>query len=96
MTTNTNYYEILGVPRGVEQEKIRKAYLKLSLTFHPDMPTGNAEKFQLIAKAYETLGDPVKRKAYDDAQSTAIVTDLGAAAQHVVGEYFRQFQPITS
>lgn len=65
-----NYYDILGVTRTASQEDIKKAYRSLALRWHPDRNQGGAqkeaeEKFRQVAEAYETLGDPKKRKAYD-------------------------------
>ena len=60
------YYETLGVTNHSTQEEIRKAYRRLSLIHHPDKNGGNNDDtFQKINEAYETLGDPQKRKMYD-------------------------------
>lgn len=55
-------YGVLGVSIGSSAREIKNAYRKLSLYYHPDKPTGNAEMFQKIAKAYEALTDPVARE----------------------------------
>lgn len=62
-----DYYEILGVPRDAPQEKIQGAYRKLARKYHPDLnkEKGAEEKFKQIGEAYEVLGDPEKRKKYD-------------------------------
>ncbi len=60
-----NYYEILNVDKNSSQDEIKKAYRKLSLQFHPDKQTGDAEKFKNINEAYQTLGDPEKKQMYD-------------------------------
>jgi DnaJ-class molecular chaperone len=60
-----NYYEVLNVDKNSAQDEIKKAYRKLSLQFHPDKPTGDAEKFKNINEAYQTLGDPEKKQMYD-------------------------------
>ena len=63
-----DYYEILGVPRTADDEKIRKAFRKLARQHHPDVAKNKAsaeEKFKEINEAYEVLGDPEKRKKYD-------------------------------
>ncbi|HUE95679.1 MAG TPA: molecular chaperone DnaJ [Longimicrobiaceae bacterium] len=63
-----DYYEILGVERGVDAEGIKKAYRKLALEHHPDRNGGDAgseEKFKEATEAYEVLRDPEKRAAYD-------------------------------
>ena len=57
-----DYYNILGVDKTASQDQIKKAYRKLSLQFHPDKKTGNAEKFKQINEAYQILGDGDKKK----------------------------------
>lgn len=60
------YYETLGVTHQSTQDEIRKAYRRLSLIHHPDKNGGNNDNiFQKINEAYETLGDPQKRRIYD-------------------------------
>ena len=63
-----SFYEILGVQESASQEEIKKSYRQLSLKYHPDKNPNDAsavEKFQKVNEAYETLGDPEKRKEYD-------------------------------
>lgn len=63
-----DYYEILGVPRDVSDEDLKKAYRKLVLQYHPDRNPGDKtaeEKIREINAAYEVVGDPEKRRAYD-------------------------------
>lgn len=63
-----DYYKILGVDRKATPDEIKKAYRKLALKYHPDKNPGNKEaenQFKLINEANEVLGDPEKRKKYD-------------------------------
>lgn len=63
-----DYYEILGLSKGVSQEEIKKAYRQLAMKYHPDRNPGNKEaeeKFKEAAEAYEVLTDPQKRERYD-------------------------------
>ncbi|MGH0168453.1 UNVERIFIED_CONTAM: hypothetical protein FKN15_054720 [Acipenser sinensis] len=62
-----DYYRMLGVPSGSNEDEIKKAYRKMALKFHPDKNKDpNAEdKFKEIAEAYEVLSDPKKRSIYD-------------------------------
>lgn len=57
-------YERLGVSKDADPQDIRRAYLKLSKTEHPDKG-GSEEKFKSLQKAYEVLSDQNKRAFYD-------------------------------
>ena len=63
-----DYYTILGVPRDASPEDIKKAFRKLARKHHPDVAkdkkTAEA-KFKEINEANEVLGDPEKRRKYD-------------------------------
>jgi len=63
-----NYYEILEIPETSTIDEIKKSYRRLSMIYHPDKNKNNMDttaKFQKISEAYETLGDPEKKKEYD-------------------------------
>jgi tetratricopeptide (TPR) repeat protein len=66
--TSGNWYEVLGVPPGATAEEIQKAYHQLALTFHPDVRKAPdaEERMKEINAAYGVLGDPEKRKQYDE------------------------------
>jgi DnaJ-class molecular chaperone len=57
-------YECLGLSKGADSQEIRRAYLKLSKTEHPDKG-GSEEGFKRIQSAYEILSDDDKRAFYD-------------------------------
>jgi molecular chaperone DnaJ len=69
-----DYYKILGVEKNASEQDIRKAFLKLSKQYHPDMQAGKTEeekkeaesKFKEINEANEILSDKEKREYYDN------------------------------
>eukprot|EP01102_Stenamoeba_stenopodia_P022576 TRINITY_DN9473_c0_g1_i1.p1 TRINITY_DN9473_c0_g1~~TRINITY_DN9473_c0_g1_i1.p1 ORF type:complete len:108 (+),score=9.71 TRINITY_DN9473_c0_g1_i1:321-644(+) len=69
MVSKFDYYSILEVNRNATHQDIKRAFRKLTLKVHPDKHPDNASewtiKFQMLAEAYEVLGDPTKRKQYD-------------------------------
>ncbi len=60
----TDYYKVLGVNSTSNFGDIKKAYRKLSIKNHPDRG-GNPEVMKKINEAYQTLGDPEKKRMYD-------------------------------
>lgn len=60
-----DYYEILGVEKGANQEEIKKAFRKLAHKYHPDKGGGDADKFKEASEAYSVLSDEKKRSEYD-------------------------------
>ena len=68
MSTDRDYYSILGVARDASGADIKKAYRKLAVENHPDRNPGSQEaeaRFKEAAEAYEVLSDGEKRAIYD-------------------------------
>lgn len=67
-----DYYAELGVGKDATADQIKKAYRKLARANHPDSNPGDDakhEKFKAVAEAYDVIGDPEKRKEYDELRS---------------------------
>ena len=63
-----DYYSTLGVSREATEDEIKKAFRKLARIHHPDVAADKSTaeaKFKEINEAYEVLGDPEKRRKYD-------------------------------
>src|SRR5688572_25739699 len=64
-----DYYKTLGVAKTATEKDIKQAFRKLARKLHPDVNPSDktAEaRFKEINEAYEVLGDPAKRKKYDE------------------------------
>lgn len=68
-TTFKDYYAVLGVPRTASEKEIHSAFRKLARRHHPDVNQGDKsaeDRFKEINEAHEVLGDPEKRRKYDE------------------------------
>jgi len=82
-----DYYKILGVERGANDDEIKKAYKKRALATHPDRHAGASEaekreqenKFKEIGEAYDVLSDTKKRSRYDNGHD---LEDLDGGGGH--------------
>jgi len=75
-----DYYRILGVPQNATNDQIKKAYRKLAMQYHPDRNPGKEkwanDKFKEINEAYAILGDPEKRRQYDQFGTIGDIGDI--------------------
>lgn len=61
-----DYYEILQLSPSAEFETIERVFRMLAKRYHPDNRlSGNADKFNMLVRAYEALSHPEQRAAYD-------------------------------
>jgi molecular chaperone DnaJ len=63
-----DYYDVLGVDKGVDEKALKSAYRKLAMKYHPDQNPGDVEaeaKFKEVGEAYAILSNPDQKAAYD-------------------------------
>lgn len=78
---NKDFYAELGVAKDADAAAIKKAYRKLARANHPDSNPGDTakhEKFKAVAEAYDVVGDPEKRKKYDEMRALGMGFGSGA------------------
>lgn len=83
-----DYYDILGVKRGVSEAKLKKAYRKLARKHHPDVNPGDPKaetRFKDIQEAYDVLSDAKKREVYDQVGHAAYQSGGPAPGQGYPG-----------
>ena len=92
-----DYYEVLGVEKGADEQSIKKAYRKKALKFHPDRNPDDKdaeEKFKEAAEAYEILSDPDKRARYDRFGHAGVSGNGGFQGGMTMDDIFSQFGDI--
>ena len=80
MAQNKDFYAVLGVSASASQDEIKKQYRKLAAKLHPDKNPSDAkaaDRFKEISEAYQTLGDPEKRKQYDQMRQLGAFGGFG-------------------
>jgi molecular chaperone DnaJ len=91
-----DYYEVLGVERGVDAGELKRAYRKLAMELHPDRNPGDKvaeSKFKEASEAYQVLSDPEKRARYDRFGHAGPSAGFGGGF-HDVGDIFSAFSDI--
>jgi curved DNA-binding protein len=74
-----DYYRVMELDETATPESIKKAYKKLARRYHPDVSKEpDAEtKFKELGEAYEVLGDPGKRREYDQLRAVGDIDANG-------------------
>lgn len=76
-----DYYEILGVEKGANEQEVKKAYRRVAMKYHPDRNPDDddaEDKFKEASEAYEILSDQEKREAYDRYGHAGVDPQMGA------------------
>ncbi len=75
MMSGRDLYSVLGLSREADSDAIRKSFRKLAKELHPDRNPNNPEaeaRFKEASHAFDVLGDPKKRKLYDEFGEDAL------------------------
>ncbi len=69
-TSTFNYWSLLGLSPGSNDEQIKKAFRREAMRWHPDTNRNNRnaeERFKWINEAYKVLSDPKRRFEWEIA-----------------------------
>lgn len=94
MADKRDYYEVLGVDKGANDDEIKKAYRKAAKKFHPDLHPGDKDaeaSFKEASEAYEILSDKDKRARYDQFGHAGVDPNFGAGGGNYGGGGFGGF-----
>ncbi|NQW03621.1 MAG: J domain-containing protein [Acidobacteria bacterium] len=75
-------YSVLDVTLAATPAEVERAYLRLARRYHPGINPGDrlsAERFLRVQEAYQVLGDPVRRRQYDQRRPGRQGTSVEAA-----------------
>lgn len=93
-------YEVLGVPRGADRERVKAAYRELAKKYHPDQYTGTPladlanEKMQEINEAYDAILSGNTGSAYRSSGSSYGVNDYSAVESFINGGRFDEAERV--
>lgn len=83
MPEQQDHYAVLRVARDASGAEIKRRYRELMREVHPDANRRDPDatrKAARLNRAYETLGDPEKRRAYDASRRASASTASDAAS----------------
>jgi molecular chaperone DnaJ len=89
-----DYYEVLGVAQDAKAADIKRAYRRLARRYHPDISGDErSTSFREVARAFEVLGDPERRRTYDAALRESVI---GARPDWLADEVHVDFPSVAS
>ena len=84
MADKRDYYEVLGVQKGVSDDDLKKAYRAMVKKYHPDLHPDDKdaeEKMKEVNEAYDVLSNKDKRARYDQFGFAGVDPSYGAGQQ---------------
>lgn len=87
MTVRRDHYAVLGVPQTASARQIKEAFRKLAREHHPDTNAGDSaseREFKRVARAWEVLGDPARRRAYDERHTRGRFAGPGSGGPQAI------------
>ena len=89
-----DYYEVLGVAPDAKAADIKRAYRQPARRYHPDISGDErAGSFREVARAYEVLRHPERRRTYDAALRESVT---GSRADWMTDEVHVDFPSVAS
>lgn len=80
----TDHYQALSVPRGADAETIKAAFRRAARQAHPDRKGGSHERMQMVNRANEVLGDPVRKAHYDATGADQLPPSIDLEAKNML------------
>ena len=87
-----NPYDVLGVAIDASTEEIKQRYRTLAQLHHPDKG-GDAELFKQVKLSYEILGDPLRRKDFDQTGNINTKIDVRNEALDYIAQMLFRIVP---
>jgi molecular chaperone DnaJ len=85
-----DYYDVLGVDKGVDDREVKKAYRRVAMKYHPDRNPDDPDaedKFKEATEAYDVLMDSEKRAAYDQYGHAGVDPNMGGGGFGGAGNF---------
>lgn len=82
-----DYYKVLGVTEKASEKDITSAYRRLAKKLHPDANPGSEDRFKEVSAAYDVLGDPARRKEYDEVRRMGPMSGMFSGGGQTFGDF---------